>query len=401
MPLSKPRANRGGSVTWRVQFRINGKVAQESFDTQNAGDEFGRLVDRVGGAAARAARDARDASNAGAPTLAEFTAQYLDPNSGMLTGITESTREGYVGIAARSFLRVMGEIPVDAIQKEDVGRWVQWQEAQPSNRRAGQNTSAKTVRNYHAVLSAVLQAAVPKIRLDNPAHKTKLSRGESREGVFLTTDEFATLLHFVNPYYKPLVLFLVATGCRWGEATALPWGNVELKMNPPLVHIRVAWKKGARGAPELGVVKTKMSKRSVSLTPDLVASLPPRGAGDELVFKPRQQGQHIWYGRFRTTIWDKAVAKANDAALCKAAGMVPIGKWPTPHDLRHTHASWLISEGAPLPYVQARLGHENISTTVGIYGHVMPEGHYQMATIMQRVMQDVQPISAAALLAIE
>ena len=43
------------------------------------------------------------------------------------------------------------------------------------------------------------------------------------------------------------------------------------------------------------------------------------------------------------------------------------------HDLRHTHASWLIAAGVPLPVIQRRLGHESITTTVDRYGHLAPD----------------------------
>lgn len=45
-------------------------------------------------------------------------------------------------------------------------------------------------------------------------------------------------------------------------------------------------------------------------------------------------------------------------------------KSPRVHDLRHTCASWLIQAGRPLPAIQAHLGHENITTTVNVYGHL-------------------------------
>ena len=44
------------------------------------------------------------------------------------------------------------------------------------------------------------------------------------------------------------------------------------------------------------------------------------------------------------------------------------------HDLRHTHVAWLIAGGAPLPHIQARLGHESITTTIDTYGHLLPAG---------------------------
>jgi site-specific recombinase XerD len=42
------------------------------------------------------------------------------------------------------------------------------------------------------------------------------------------------------------------------------------------------------------------------------------------------------------------------------------------HDLRHSAATILLSTGVNAKVVQEILGHANISTTLGIYGHVLP-----------------------------
>ncbi|HET6506028.1 MAG TPA: site-specific integrase [Baekduia sp.] len=42
------------------------------------------------------------------------------------------------------------------------------------------------------------------------------------------------------------------------------------------------------------------------------------------------------------------------------------------HDLRHTCATLLIAAGAHAKLVQERLGHANITTTLNLYGHVLP-----------------------------
>ena len=40
------------------------------------------------------------------------------------------------------------------------------------------------------------------------------------------------------------------------------------------------------------------------------------------------------------------------------------------HSLRHTHATVLLENGAPLKYIQQRLGHKKIDVTINIYQHL-------------------------------
>jgi len=388
------RKNKDGTVSWRVQFRVDGKGPyQETFDNKPAADQFGELVDRIGGRAAREVLATRTAGGRGVPTLREFTARYLDPASGLLTGISEGTRAGYEAIAVRSFLPMLGEYPVDAIQKSDIGKWAAWQESQRSSARKGQPISAKTVRNYHALLSSILASAVEQgLRPDNPAHRTRLSKGRKIESVFLTAEEFATLLYFVPERYQALVLFLAGTGCRWGEATAITWGDLNLRAHQPTVRIDKAWKKGPTGAPILGTPKSARANRTVSLSPDVAHALGKPGPSGELVFHGEKSNGHLWYGRFRTTTWVPSVEKSQDVARCEMAGLEPLTKTPTIHDLRHSHASWLVGSGVPLPYVQARLGHENITTTIQTYTHLLPDAHNQMAGVIGEALSGVRTL---------
>jgi integrase len=66
--------------------------------------------------------------------------------------------------------------------------------------------------------------------------------------------------------------------------------------------------------------------------------------------RPVETDGHIPRGWFRVQIWNPAR---------EAAGLPEA----TPHDLRHAHASWLLSGGADLQVVKERLGHGSIKTT--------------------------------------
>lgn len=43
------------------------------------------------------------------------------------------------------------------------------------------------------------------------------------------------------------------------------------------------------------------------------------------------------------------------------------------HDLRHTHATWLLKDGQPVKVVSERLGHSKTSITLDTYAHVLPD----------------------------
>lgn len=390
-----------GEVRWRVQARVGHSVKQTTFFDKAGADQFAKMVDDHGWQAAEEVRRARLENTEHVPSLREYTARYLSPESGLLTGVERGTREGYESEAERSFLQRLGEYPIDVITKQDVGSWLAWQEKQPVWRDRNKppelqhHVSSKTVRNYHALLSAVLKAAVVEgFRKDNPAYKIRITRGVKKETVFLSPSEFATLLHFIPEHYQRFVLFLAGTGLRWGEATALTWADVNLHGKPPTVRVTRAWKK-SKGGPLLKYPKTSRSRRSVSLFPDLVAIMGAPGESDAFVFTG-VQGGHLWHGAFMARAWLPALKKAMDADECAKYGLEPLKRTPTIHGLRHTHASWLIAQGIPLPYIQARLGHESITTTVNTYGHLVADAHDQMASAIALTLSGVHsPVALA------
>ena len=54
------------------------------------------------------------------------------------------------------------------------------------------------------------------------------------------------------------------------------------------------------------------------------------------------------------------------------------------HDLRHSHASFLIEKGFSPLLIAERLGHENIQTTLQIYSHLYPNKQHEVAEMIQQ-----------------
>ncbi len=77
---------------------------------------------------------------------------------------------------------------------------------------------------------------------------------------------------------------------------------------------------------------------------------------DEMVWTT-ERGSLLRRGSFGR-IWRKAVAES-------------VGPPSRVHDLRHTHAAWLIADGEHPKAIQTRLGHGSISVTMDRYGHLM------------------------------
>jgi integrase len=96
----------------------------------------------------------------------------------------------------------------------------------------------------------------------------------------------------------------------------------------------------------------------------------------EWVF-PARQGGHLRYDNFRVRVWDPAVERAS---------LVPL----TFHELRHTAAAVMINEGADPLQVQRRLGHKDVGTTLGVYGHLYPNREEELVAALDRVHREAK-----------
>ena len=55
------------------------------------------------------------------------------------------------------------------------------------------------------------------------------------------------------------------------------------------------------------------------------------------------------------------------------------------HDLRHTYVSLLLAQNVPPKDVQVMAGHADFSTTMNIYGHLMPGAQKEAAKKLDKL----------------
>ncbi|MGM0603902.1 MAG: site-specific integrase, partial [Bacillota bacterium] len=157
------------------------------------------------------------------------------------------------------------------------------------------------------------------------------------------------------------------TGLRRGELLALKWKDIDL-YNLRL-HVRrstevIRSDSENESRIEYNEPKTETSIRTVDFDNDTAAVLANYknymekfSSSEDLVFRlDNKEPMHPDYvtRRFRR--------KADKIGLEKVRF----------HDLRHTHATWLLQAGVNPKIVQERLGHHDVSITLKIYSHVIP-----------------------------
>ena len=106
---------------------------------------------------------------------------------------------------------------------------------------------------------------------------------------------------------------------------------------------------------------------TVALDPHTASLLREQVAGkqpENYVFSHPNTGSFWNETTWVTQRWGPTLARAVEMGLTTR---------PRLHDLRHTHASWLLTDGVGLLVVSRRLGHESIKVTADTYGHIQPE----------------------------
>lgn len=193
----------------------------------------------------------------------------------------------------------------------------------------------------------------------NPCKQVEDLPEPAKSRDWLTQEQARTLMEAAEkeePFYFPIWAFLLATGCRWGEARALQWRQIE--PNRARVVIDVNW---PEGDPEPHSPKSNKI-RAVPLIPalwDILRQLPGASGvavSQQRVFRSKRGGPASRYSVRRAL-----------GLLVDRLGLPPIGL----HGLRHSFAGQLVSAGAPLLDVQKLLGHCNVTVTQR-YAHLAP-----------------------------
>lgn len=346
-----------GTVAHKIRYRFDGVNGSITLESADAARKFFRLWKAPGGSIEAAlavyAPERLAPATLADPTVADYLADYVEH----LTGIKAATRAKYRRILANDLDPALGHHRLAGLEHKHIAAWV--------NQLERDKVSGKTIKNKLAVLRAALNDAVRTGVINaNPAIGIKVKATlPTKPPMFLTETEFQTVLDNVDEYYHPLIEFLVATGCRWGEVSALKPRHIN-RAEATVTIEQARSEDGARGF-EIGVPKTASSTRMINVDPEILDRL-NYGADDEWVFT-HPDGAMLNPQRFFKYTWRPMWAA------------MPAHRQPRIHDLRHTCASWMLADGIPLYAVSKHLGHSTIKTTADTYGHLERKAYQKAA----------------------
>ena len=224
-----------------------------------------------------------------------------------------------------------------------------------------QQYAPATVRQAKSVLTQVLSLAVLEGYLAaNPVKSVQRVRSKKSKPKVraMSREQRDRLLKETPEPYRALFALMAFSGLRPGEAYALELGDLDLETGIVRVERSISiYDQSVKGT------KTG-EERDVELSDRTVAGMKTHIWLNDTII--RKSG--YLFASEAGTVLDHNNAAKQFARALKRAKLSQFSLY----DLRHTYASLLLSEGAPLLYVQKQMGHSSAAVTLKYYSKWMP-----------------------------
>jgi integrase len=298
-------------------------------------------------------------------TLAQYLEHWLRH---MASQVSPQSLATYNLVAETHLIPALGTITLNKLAPVAIAK--AYSNALERRHRNGSGLAPTTVRLMHRVLSQALkQAVVWRILAQNPATLVKPPRIERKQMKVLDLTATLTLIEFARTagdIFIP-VLLCALCGLRRGEATALRWRAVNLEtaqLSVEIIHEQTA--QGLREKPPKNGIP-----RTIALSAVVVEELRRhrlRQAEDLLRLGQRQTNDTHLCLRAAGEFWTPRSFTLKFIQLIRRSELPRIRL----HDLRHAHATHLLTTNIHPKVVQERLGHASIRMTLDLYSHVLP-----------------------------
>lgn len=252
----------------------------------------------------------------------------------------------------------LGSVPLTKLTPQRIQHLLNRLQAEGLDR-----TAQLTYRRLSQALDLAVRwgwlAANPCARVDPPRH-------QAERKTLWTYEELRRFLAGTAKHWAhALWLFLIASGCRLGEALALEWGDIDLASGTVSITKTAQRLAGER---VVSGPKTSSGTRHISLPMSATKSLRDHRAAQA---KNRLHLGIAWQAGdcvFTSSAGNPLAHGTVEHLLQQECDRLLLPRL-TPHALRHLSASLLLAEGLPVPDVARRLGHATPAVTMAIYAH--------------------------------
>ena len=268
----------------------------------------------------------------------------------------------------------IGHIQINALTSNDVQKMITAIISEKSY-----STAKKAYNNLNACMELGVQRGEI---LKNPVKGVKLPSSKVKERKEITAyspEEIAAIVDEAKRTYKNgtpvyrygyLIILILNTGMREGEPLYLKWKDIDLEKRHIYIHGNVVEVKNRAEDAESSYVlleqdtpKTDKSTRYIPLNDNAVDAL-------EHLRKIIKNKDRVIATKNHTITSPRKVYKTMECIL-KKCGITD--KENLVHALRHTFATTLIRNGVDIKAVSEILGHEDVSTTLNTYHHVVEQ----------------------------
>lgn len=217
--------------------------------------------------------------------------------------------------------------------------------------------AGSTVRNKRDPLRVVYRRALQDDQVTHsPVEHLRLPANTSKLRRVANPDRVGVLLDALPPTERAAWATAFYAGLRVGELRALRFHHIDFDTG--VIRVEAGWD-DVHGEQD---TKTQAGKRTIPLVGRLRAELARHklatGRGDD----------DLVFGRTTTTAFIRSTLRSRARRAWQTAGLEPL----TPHEARHTCASYLAAAGLTPKEAQTAMGHTDIRTTMNIYAKAVP-----------------------------
>ena len=330
--------------TWSIRFRentsnktINRRIS--GFKTQEAAEAaFNELEENY---------DSRIANTNTTPTtFEELLILYLERSKGRNKESSYYTTLSKINSHIRPFFSYY---EINKITPLIILKW--------------QNSLAQYSFKYRILLnnllSSIFRFGYRYYDIKNPMEKVEPLHNldSKREMKIWSEDEFKKYIQVIDQeIYALFFRFLYISGCRKGEALAISFEDIDVENGTVRINKNLTRK--VKGRPfAITTPKNQYSNRAIEIPTSFLNELLMLRKSDDDIF--------VFGGTY--PLADSTVTRRHKMWI-KKSGVKKI----TIHEIRHSHASLLISRGVSIVAVSRRLGHSSIKQTLDTYSHIMP-----------------------------